>query len=74
MSDDDAVWKTAEDDEMGGLVDQKVFVWVKIADVPQGIRILTTRWVFDLKTDEAGNILKNKARIVVRGYEQREGI
>jgi hypothetical protein len=35
---------------------------------------ITLKWVFKLKRDEAGAIVKHKARLVARGFVQREGI
>jgi hypothetical protein len=34
---------------------------------------LGTRWVFALKTDAAGNVIRFKARLVLQGYRQRKG-
>ena len=31
-------------------------------------------WVFRNKLDENGNIVRNKARLMARGYNQQEGI
>ncbi|GKC05238.1 retrovirus-related pol polyprotein from transposon TNT 1-94 [Tanacetum coccineum] len=36
--------------------------------------IITLKWIFKVKLDELGGVLKNKARLVVRGYRQEEGI
>jgi len=35
---------------------------------------LTNRWVFKTKTNQKGEIMKRKARLVVRGHTQRAGI
>ncbi|GJS21391.1 retrovirus-related pol polyprotein from transposon TNT 1-94 [Tanacetum coccineum] len=32
------------------------------------------KWIYKVKLDELGGILKNKARLVARGYNQEEGI
>ena len=32
------------------------------------------KWVFKNKADENGNIVRNKARLIARGYNQEEGI
>nr|GEX68652.1 retrovirus-related Pol polyprotein from transposon TNT 1-94 [Tanacetum cinerariifolium] len=35
---------------------------------------ITLKWIYKVKLDELGGILKNKARLVARGYRQDEGI
>ena len=36
--------------------------------------VIDSKWVFDLKKDELGYIVKFKARLVALGFKQREGI
>nr|GFC20532.1 retrovirus-related Pol polyprotein from transposon TNT 1-94 [Tanacetum cinerariifolium] len=36
--------------------------------------MITLKWIYKVKLDELGGILKNKARLVARGYRQEEGI
>jgi hypothetical protein len=36
--------------------------------------VITLKWVFRLKRDEASTIIKHKARFVARGFVQQEGI
>ncbi|GJU71620.1 retrovirus-related pol polyprotein from transposon TNT 1-94 [Tanacetum coccineum] len=36
--------------------------------------VITLKWIYKVKLDELGGILKNKARLVARGYHQEEGI
>jgi hypothetical protein len=36
--------------------------------------ILTRKWIFKVKRDESGNSVKFKARLVVRGFKQVEGL
>ncbi|GKE50801.1 retrovirus-related pol polyprotein from transposon TNT 1-94 [Tanacetum coccineum] len=38
------------------------------------VMIITLKWIYKVKLDEMGGILKNKARLVARGYRQEEGI
>ncbi|GJW24847.1 retrovirus-related pol polyprotein from transposon TNT 1-94 [Tanacetum coccineum] len=35
---------------------------------------ITLKWIYKVKLDEMGGILKNKARLVAHGYRQEEGI
>ncbi|GKA68013.1 retrovirus-related pol polyprotein from transposon TNT 1-94 [Tanacetum coccineum] len=36
--------------------------------------VITLKWIYKVKLDELGGILKNKARLVARGYRQEGGI
>ncbi|GKF75565.1 retrovirus-related pol polyprotein from transposon TNT 1-94, partial [Tanacetum coccineum] len=36
--------------------------------------VITLKWIYKVKLDELGGILKNKARLVARGYRQEERI
>nr|GEU84805.1 integrase, catalytic region, zinc finger, CCHC-type, peptidase aspartic, catalytic [Tanacetum cinerariifolium] len=38
------------------------------------VMVITLKWIYKVKIDELGGILKNKARLVARGYRQEEGI
>jgi hypothetical protein len=66
-----AAWCAAMQSEMD--VVEKNRTW-ELADLPRGHRAITLKWVFKLKRDEAGAIIKHKSRLVARGFVQREGI
>nr|GEZ10466.1 hypothetical protein [Tanacetum cinerariifolium] len=38
------------------------------------VMVITLKWIYKVKLDELEGILKNKARLVARGYRQEEGI
>ncbi|GJW93594.1 retrovirus-related pol polyprotein from transposon TNT 1-94 [Tanacetum coccineum] len=38
------------------------------------VMVITLKWIYKVKLDELGGILKNKARLVAHGYRQEEGI
>ncbi|GJX60500.1 retrovirus-related pol polyprotein from transposon TNT 1-94 [Tanacetum coccineum] len=40
---------------------------------PDHVMIITLKWIYKVKLDELGGVLKNKARLVARGYHQEEG-
>jgi hypothetical protein len=46
---------------------KKNHTW-ELADLPRGHSAITLKWVFKLKRDEAGAIVKRKARLVARGF------
>jgi hypothetical protein len=52
---------------------EKNCTW-ELANLPRGHSAITLKWVFKLKRDEAGAIVKHKARFVTHGFVQRESI
>jgi hypothetical protein len=67
----DAAWRATMKAEMD--VVEKNRTW-ELADLPRDHRAITLKWVFKLKRDEVGAIIKHKARLVARGFLQREEI
>ncbi|GJU05291.1 retrovirus-related pol polyprotein from transposon TNT 1-94, partial [Tanacetum coccineum] len=51
---------------------ERLEVW-ELVPRPDKVMVITLKWI-KVKFDEIGGILKNKARLVVRGYRQEEGI
>nr|GEX15225.1 hypothetical protein [Tanacetum cinerariifolium] len=47
---------------------------LKEQDLPKGKRAIGSKWVFRNKKDEIGIVIRNKARLVVQGNTQEEGI
>ena len=41
---------------------------------PKDKNVIGTKWVFKNKLDENGQVTRNKARLVCKGYAQIEGI
>nr|GEW08187.1 ribonuclease H-like domain-containing protein [Tanacetum cinerariifolium] len=56
----------------GGKVCYWLDVW-ELVPSPDGIKPLTLKWLFKNKHDEANTVIRNKTRLVVRGYQQEEG-
>ncbi|GKA58690.1 retrovirus-related pol polyprotein from transposon TNT 1-94 [Tanacetum coccineum] len=52
---------------------ERLEVWELVAH-PDKVMVITLKWIYKVKLDEMGGILKNKARFVARGYHQEEGI
>ncbi|GJV28627.1 retrovirus-related pol polyprotein from transposon TNT 1-94 [Tanacetum coccineum] len=52
---------------------ERLEVWELISR-PDKVMVITLKWIYKVKLDEMGGILKNKARLVARGYHQEEGI
>ncbi|GJR22577.1 retrovirus-related pol polyprotein from transposon TNT 1-94 [Tanacetum coccineum] len=52
---------------------KRLEVW-ELVPRPDKVMVITLKWIYKVKLDELGGILKNKARLVARGYRQEEGI
>ncbi|GKF65838.1 retrovirus-related pol polyprotein from transposon TNT 1-94, partial [Tanacetum coccineum] len=52
---------------------ERLEVW-ELVPQPDKVMVITLKWIYKVKLDELGGILKNKARFVARGYCQEEGI
>ncbi|PRQ29843.1 putative RNA-directed DNA polymerase [Rosa chinensis] len=46
----------------------------ELVELPKGRKALKNKWVFKLKRDENEQLTKFKARLVVKGFGQKEGI
>jgi hypothetical protein len=46
----------------------------ELADLPAGHHAISLKWVFKLKKDETGEVIKHKARLVAHSFVQQEGI
>nr|GEU48400.1 hypothetical protein [Tanacetum cinerariifolium] len=47
---------------------------LELVPSPDSIKPLTLKWLFKNKHDEENTVIRNKTRLVVRGYRQEEGI
>ncbi|GJU63321.1 retrovirus-related pol polyprotein from transposon TNT 1-94 [Tanacetum coccineum] len=48
---------------------ERLEVW-ELVPRPDKVMVITLKWIYKVKLDELGGILKNKARLVARGYRQ----
>ncbi|KAL8156461.1 hypothetical protein AgCh_001526 [Apium graveolens] len=67
----DADWVQAMQEELNEFERNKVWTLVPR---PKNRSVVGTKWVFRNKTDSDGIITRNKARLIVKGYSQQEGI
>ncbi|GJU96344.1 retrovirus-related pol polyprotein from transposon TNT 1-94 [Tanacetum coccineum] len=67
----DPAWIESMQEEL--LQFKRLDVWV-LVPAPDNIKPLTLKWLFKNKHDEENTIIRNKTRLVVRGYRQEEGI
>lgn len=68
--DDKQDWLEAMSDELDSLKKNKVF---ELVERPKG-HIITSRWVYVTKRDPNGEKIRNKARLVARGFTQIYGL
>nr|GFA55312.1 retrovirus-related Pol polyprotein from transposon TNT 1-94 [Tanacetum cinerariifolium] len=66
-----ACWIEAMQEELHEF--ERLEVW-ELVPRPDKVMVITLKWIYKVKLDELGGILKNKARLVARGYRQEEGI
>ncbi|GJR01519.1 retrovirus-related pol polyprotein from transposon TNT 1-94 [Tanacetum coccineum] len=52
---------------------ERLEVW-ELFPRPDKVMVITLKWIYKVKLDEFGGILKNNARLVARRYRQEEGI
>ncbi|GKD33285.1 retrovirus-related pol polyprotein from transposon TNT 1-94 [Tanacetum coccineum] len=67
----DPAWIESIQEEL--LQFKRLDVWV-LVPAPDNIKPLTLKWLFKNKHDEENTVIRNKARLVMRGYRQEEGI
>ena len=65
------LWIEAEESELGSIREAGVIFKCKL---PHGKKALPCRWVYALKTDSDNVIVRYKARLVIRGDYQKDGI
>nr|GEZ52463.1 retrovirus-related Pol polyprotein from transposon TNT 1-94 [Tanacetum cinerariifolium] len=66
-----ACWIKAIQEELNDF--ECLEVW-ELVPRPDKVMVITLKWIYKVKLDEMGGILKNKAHLVARGYPQEEGI
>ncbi|GJY05059.1 retrovirus-related pol polyprotein from transposon TNT 1-94 [Tanacetum coccineum] len=66
-----ACWIEAMQEELNEF--ERLEVW-ELIPRPDKVMVITLKWIYKVKLDELGGILKNKARLVARGYRQEGGI
>ena len=71
VSPDSAKWLEAMKSEMGSMYENKVWTLV---DLPDDRQTIENKWVFKKKTDDDGNVTVYKARLVVKGFREFQGV
>jgi hypothetical protein len=64
-------WRRAMQEEMDSILDNGTW---RLESLPDGHRPIGLRWVFKLKKNSVGEVIKHKARLVAKGYVQQQGV
>nr|GEY24545.1 retrovirus-related Pol polyprotein from transposon TNT 1-94 [Tanacetum cinerariifolium] len=64
-------WFQAMQDEIHEF--DQLQVW-ELVPQPDYVMIIALKWIYKVKLDEYSDVLKNKTRLVAKGYRQEEGI
>lgn len=64
-------WIRAMNEEIQSLTQKNTW---NLTTLPENSKAIGSRWVYNLKTDASGKIVKFKARLVAQGFSQRFGI
>ena len=65
------MWKEAIKSEIDFILQNHTW---ELVDLPPGCKPLGSKWIFKRKIKADGSIDKYKARLVIKGYNQREGL
>ena len=65
------LWKEAINSEVESILHNHTW---EIVDFPPGCKPLRYKWIFKKKMKADGSIDKYKARLVIKGYRQKEGL
>ncbi|GKG47676.1 retrovirus-related pol polyprotein from transposon TNT 1-94, partial [Tanacetum coccineum] len=52
---------------------ERLKVW-ELVPCPDKVFLIKLKWIYKVKINEFGRVLKNKARHVAQGFRQEEGI
>ncbi|CAI7741576.1 unnamed protein product [Closterium sp. NIES-54] len=69
--DDRESWLASREDEFQSHMENETWT---LTNLPPGRKALDCTWVLRVKTDAEGRLERRKTRLVIKGFQQREGI
>ncbi|CAI7817015.1 unnamed protein product, partial [Closterium sp. NIES-54] len=69
--DDREAWLASREDEFQSHIENETWT---LTNLPPGMKALDCTWVLRVKTDAEGRLERRKTRLVIKGFQQREGI
>ncbi|CAI7774075.1 unnamed protein product [Closterium sp. NIES-54] len=69
--DDQEAWLASREDEFQSHMENETWT---LTNLPPGRKALDCTWVLRVKTDAEGRLERHKTRLVIKGFQQREGI
>ncbi|CAI7771264.1 unnamed protein product, partial [Closterium sp. NIES-54] len=69
--DDREAWLASREDEFQSHMENETWT---LTNFPPGRKALDCTWVLRVKTDAEGRLERRKTRLVIKGFQQREGI
>ena len=64
-------WIDAMNEEIKSMKDSDVW---DLVPLPEGVKPIVCKWIFKTKRDSKGGVERYEARLVAKGYTQKEGI
>lgn len=64
-------WRQAMKNEIDAI--ERNGTW-ELTELPKGHKVIGLKWIFKLKRDTSGNVVKHKSRLVEKGYSQEHGV
>ena len=71
IKEDAPEWKKAIMAELQSLKETNTY---RVVEPPKGRKVISSRWVLRRKFDYLGHLVRRKARLVIKGFEQQYGV
>ena len=65
------LWEVVIEEELKTLKEAETW---EVVEVPAGVNVIGSKWVFWAKKDAAGNVVRHRPRLVAQGFTQVPGV